>query len=63
VTAAVMLASRQAPDLIAGHWLLLQRLGAVHIQAGLATEVAHQAAERALARDARMHPIRQVALG
>jgi transposase len=29
VTAAVMLPSRQAPDLIAGHWLLLQRLGAV----------------------------------
>jgi transposase len=26
---AVMIASRQAPDLIAGHWLLLQRLGAV----------------------------------
>ncbi len=29
MTAAVMLASRQAADLIAGHWLLLQRLGAV----------------------------------
>lgn len=29
VTAAVMLPSRQAPDLIAGHWLLLRRLGAV----------------------------------
>ena len=29
VTAAVMLPSRQAPDPIAGHWLLLQRLGAV----------------------------------
>ena len=26
---AVMIPSRQAPDLIAGHWLLLQRLGAV----------------------------------
>jgi transposase len=26
---AVMLPSRQAPDLLAGHWLLLQRLGAV----------------------------------
>jgi transposase len=26
---AVLLPSRQAPDLIAGHWLLLQRLGAV----------------------------------
>jgi transposase len=26
---AVMICSRQAPDLIAGHWLLLQRLGAV----------------------------------
>ena len=29
VMTAVMLPSRQAPDLIAGHWLLLQRLGAV----------------------------------
>jgi transposase len=29
VISAVMLPSRQAPDLIAGHWLLLQRLGAV----------------------------------
>lgn len=27
--AAVMLPSRQAPDLLAGHWTLLQRLGAV----------------------------------
>ena len=29
VMTAVLLPSRQAPDLIAGHWLLLQRLGAV----------------------------------
>ena len=29
VMAAVLLPSRQAPDLIAGHWVLLQRLGAV----------------------------------
>jgi transposase len=29
VMAAVMIPSRRAPDLIAGHWLLLQRLGAV----------------------------------
>jgi transposase len=29
VTTAVLLPSRQGPDLIAGHWLLLQRLGAV----------------------------------
>lgn len=29
VITAVMLPSRQAPDLITGHWLLLQRLGAV----------------------------------
>jgi hypothetical protein len=29
VMTAVMLPSRQAPDLIAGHWQLLQRLGAV----------------------------------
>lgn len=29
VISAVMLASRQAPDLICGHWLLLERLGAV----------------------------------
>lgn len=29
VISAVLLPSRQAPDLIAGHWLLLQRFGAV----------------------------------
>ena len=29
VLAAVMLPSRQGPDLLAGHWLLLQRLGVV----------------------------------
>ncbi len=29
VISAVMLPSRQAPDLIAGHWLLLEHLGAV----------------------------------
>lgn len=29
VMTAVLLPSRQAPDLIGGHWLLLQRLGAV----------------------------------
>ena len=29
VMAAIMIPSRQAPDLIAGHWALLQQLGAV----------------------------------
>ena len=36
---AAMISSRQAPDLIAGHWLLLQRLGAVPRGVGLGQRV------------------------